>query len=97
MNLLSRWWSQPSNYESSPEQFAEFITGWNLSGSQNLNQTNVSAEDLVEVDTTMRTPTAFQFHFKDNKGLAGNVGNMLATCWRQDEMSPIFVPTGQFW
>ena len=29
--------------------------------------------------------------------LAGNVGNMSATCRRQGKMSPIFVPTGQFW
>ena len=28
--------------------------------------------------------------------LAGNVGNMLATCQRQVTMSPIFAPTGQF-
>ena len=28
--------------------------------------------------------------------LAGNVGDMSATCRRQGEMSPIFVPTGQF-
>ena len=25
------------------------------------------------------------------------VGDMSATCRRQGEMSPIFVPTGQFW
>jgi hypothetical protein len=31
------------------------------------------------------------------KSLAGNVGDMSATCRRQGEMSPIFVPTGQFW
>ncbi len=29
--------------------------------------------------------------------LAGNVGDISATCWRQGEMSPIFAPTGQFW
>ncbi len=29
--------------------------------------------------------------------LAGNVGNMLATCQRQVTMLPIFAPTSQFW
>jgi hypothetical protein len=29
--------------------------------------------------------------------LAGNVGDMSATCWRQGKMSPIFVPTGKIW
>jgi hypothetical protein len=28
--------------------------------------------------------------------LAGNVGDMLATCWQQGKMLPIFAPTGQF-
>ena len=31
------------------------------------------------------------------RSLAGNVGNMLATCRQQGKMLPIFVPTGQFW
>ncbi len=30
-------------------------------------------------------------------GLAGNVGDMSATCRRHCKMSPIFVPTGQIW
>ena len=32
-----------------------------------------------------------------NISLAGNVGDMLATCRRHCKMSPIFVPTGQIW
>ncbi len=35
--------------------------------------------------------------FQEGMNLAGNVGDMSATCWRHCEMSPIFVPTGQIW
>ena len=44
--------------------------------------------------------TAFKYfhHFLDESFvLAGKVGNMLATCWQQGKMSPIFVQTCQFW
>ena len=33
-----------------------------------MHQSNLSSEDSIEVDTTVRIPTIFQFHYKDDKG-----------------------------
>jgi hypothetical protein len=33
-----------------------------------MHQSNLSSEDSIEVDTTVRIPTVFQFHYKDDKG-----------------------------
>jgi hypothetical protein len=37
-------------------------------GSLNTHQLNVVAEDSIAIDTTVRNPAAFQFHYKDVKG-----------------------------
>ncbi len=36
-------------------------------GSQNMHQSNFGTEDSIEVDTAVRIPTVFQFHYKDDK------------------------------
>ncbi len=46
---------------------------------------------------TVYTGSTASFFSGATISLAGNVGDMSTTCRRQGEMSPIFVPTGQFW
>jgi len=37
-------------------------------GSLIMHQYNLGAQDAIELDTTVRIPTVFQFHYKDDKG-----------------------------
>lgn len=37
-------------------------------GSLIMHQLNLGADDTIDVETTVRIPTVFQFHYKDDKG-----------------------------
>ncbi len=71
-------------------------------GSSSRGREKIPVAKIVAADTEVTALATVVEEEADksngaNKVLAGNVGDMSATCRRQGEMSPIFVPTGQFW